>query len=435
MLISNLTISKPQSISGMVGIPNLTAMGAINPQMSSDITEFIYGIQSKQQTSYNFIKKYAKTKIVDGDIDERWALALPGAKAVALIECRISGTPVNSTDQIGVGGNTYQLVFPEQYFFENDVVASEAGPAFQHLFLDSGHSEGTNYVYEAKLQSQTDKSTYVPYQYMVGGKMFSRQYAPTEFSLGTKGAGFNYSTNILMQNQFMGLRYDDVIPGDVIRNKKCIKMDFYMQDEQDGHAVGKPKKYSVWELFAEQERKRTLMRAEAYAIWNARYNKDASGNIVDIGKNGIARPNMSGLEEQMYSGTKETFSVPTLAMFEEGILAVCDKRDFTTDAEIVMRTGYYGALYFRKLVKEEANSFRIIRSEQFTPKAGDGKTFELNTNFSAYELPNGATLKVVVDSSLDDTSIAYNHLMMGNGLPGTAFSYIYNIMNIGTQGG
>lgn len=427
--ISNLQISKPQSLNGIVGLPNLTALGAVNPQMLSQVSEFIYGIRSQQQAGNVFIKNYTKKRIVDSAVDIEWVLSVPSAKTIGLVEARIGGSAVTSASQAGAGRSSFKLVFPERYFFENDVIASEAGPAYQIRVMDDGLSEGTNYVYECSLQSQTNSETYIPYDYLIGGRSFSRLYAPTERSLGTKGSGFNYTGNIKMRNQFMGLRYEDLIPGDIIANKGAIKMNFDVTEEN-----GKKTTFSVWELYAEYERKLQLARHENFALWNARYNKDSAGNIVDIGKNGIARPNASGIEEQIYSGTKERFIVPSLDMFEEAILAVCDKRDFTTSSEIVMRTGYWGAIKFQKLVEAKASSFSPLLGSQFAPEDKNGG-FNFKKVFTAYTLPNGAVLRVFVDSTLDDKSIAFNQLPMGNGLPGNAFSYTYNIINVGTEGG
>lgn len=429
--ISNLQIKKTETLSGSVTMPNLTSLGYVNPQMLSQLSQMIYGIKSQQQASNAFIQKYTTKKIVSSAVDARWALSVPGVKTVQIVECRTSsGSVLSSTDQAGVAGSEFKIVTPEKFFFEGDIIASEAGPAYQIRITDDGYPEGTNHVYTAVLASQINKSSYVPYQYLTGGRTLSRSYAPTEASLGTKGAGFNYSTNILMQNQFMKLRYEDVIPGDVIANSKAIQINFTTTDSN-----GKSQNWTSWEPYAEYERKLQIARFESEALWNARYNKDANGNITDVGKNNVAIPIASGIEEQMYSGTKERFVIPVLEQFEEAILAICDKRDFSVQTEVVMRTGYWGALYFQKMVANKAGAFIPIVDNVFVKedKNGSGKAYD--AVFTAYKLPNNAMLRVFVDSSLDDKAVAYNHLPMGNGLPGNARSYTYNIINVGTEGG
>lgn len=419
---------------GLVTVDSLNALGINNPVTLDKFITMEYksnygsGLSSILSTNG---KKRVVSKAEDGIY--RWKLQGATSKSIPLTECLVNGSAVNADDKVGIGLSQFQLVFPDAYFSDVDLMVGEKGSREGQIrVVGEPRPYGTGYIYNCELIAKT-MDTYMLGSNFQAGKNFSKEYPLVEKTFSRKGAGFNYSGSFQMENTFSKLRFQDTVAGNAFgRDDKMPTWKVAVQD-----ADGTVKEFSVWDTYKEYEQRMQMKAAKERMLMYSRSNRDSNGVVINKGLSGFSLDQGMGLEEQLEKGNVEYYSEFDINEFIETNYELSDNTGgFSEKSEVLVTTGKYGYLHAMNQIAAKAEGFSRLMIDTAVKRGKDGG-FELDYNFTSFRAPNGALITFVVDSTYDDPTNARNSIKMSEqtpGLPGPANSYIYTVMNVGTKG-
>lgn len=348
-------------------------------------------------------------------------------KNIPLIEARdADGTPYEGTDNLGMNGEPFYLVFGEDWFPDGVVIVGELNEVYPIQILGDGRSEGTNTVYRCVMYGVTDG---IPAEQVKAGKRFSIEYAPVSRDLSRGVGGVHYASPVGMRNEFTTIRIKDKVGGNML-NKK-IAFGIPVVDRNGKHTtMSMWMHYEQWRL--EQEwndyKNKVLAFGTSTRNKNGEYlNFDKSGEVIRAGE---------GLFKQMEVSNTIPYNTFSLKLIEDALYELsAAKLDFG-DRTFIIKTGERGALQFSKAVLNTVSgwsAFQINGDQLGIIKRTNSSLHEnaLSAGFQFVEFlaPNGVRVKVDVDPMYDD--VVRNKIM--SPLGGPAFSYRYDIFDIGTM--
>ena len=430
--------TSPKTInSGLVTTDSLNALGIGNPVTLDKFITLEYKSRYGSEGFSDFLSTSGRKKVVSKAEDGiyRWKLQGATAKSIPLTECLIDGNAIDANSKIGIGLSRFQLVFPDAYFSDVDLMVGEKGSRIGQIrVVGEPRPYGTGYIYECELITKSLDFYMSPDNFEVG-KAFSKEYPLVEKTMSTKGAGFNYSGSYQMENTFSKLRWQDTGAGNAFgRDEKMKTWSVIVQDD----ATGSQKTFDVWDTYKEYEQRIQMKAAKQRLLRNSRSNRDASGNILNKGLSGFALDQGMGLDEQLERGNFEWYAEFDINEFISVLFDLSDNtRGFAEKSEVVVMTGKFGYLHAMNQIMLKAEGFNNMRVMDAAKRGKDGG-YELNYNFTSFVAPNGSLITFKVDPTLDDPSQAGYNIKMADqipGLEGPASSYTYTVMNVGMQGG
>ena len=430
--------TSPKTISGgLVTTDSLNALGIGNPVTLDKFITLEYKSRYGSEGLSDFLATTGRKKTVKKGEDGiyRWKLQGATAKSIPLIECLIEGNAIDANSKIGIGLSRFQLVFPDAYFSDVDLMVGEKGSRVGQIrVVGEPRPYSTGYIYECELIAKSMDTWMTPDNF-ASGKHFSKEYPLVEKTLSTKGAGFNYSGSYQMENTFSKLRWQDTVAGNAFdRDTEMKTWSVIVQDD----ATGSKKEFTAWDTYKEFEQRIQMKAAKHRLLRNSRSNRDASGNILNRGASGFSLDQGMGLDEQLEKGNFEWYSEFDINEFISMLFDLSDNtRGFSEKSEVIVTTGKFGYLHAMNQIMAKAEGFNTLRIDDATKRGKDGG-YELDFNFTSYRAPNGALITFKVDPTLDDpTQAGYNIKMSEQtpGLDGPATSYTYTVMNVGMQGG
>lgn len=436
MAKASVRLSNQKNISGLLTKDSLTALGVNNPVMLDNI------IQAQYRSTYGaafstIMDTGGKTRVVNKAQDGlfRWKLQGASAKWIPLIECRVNGSAITSTTKVGYAGSEFELVFPEMYFGDVDLIVGKKGSKGGQIQIkQEPRVEGTNWIYTCGLIAKSLEQ-YMTADLFGAGEKFSKEYPLVEKTLSKKGAGFNYSTSFEMENTYSKLRWQDTVAGNMFNRDSVAQFEIIAYGN-DGKAS---KKITKWDSYVEFEQRMQMMAAKQRLLLYSRSNIDSNGNVINVGKSGFKLEQGSGLEEQMERGNYEYYNDFSLRSFVSFLNDLSDNiKGYGNNREVMVRTGKYGYQYAMQLIKQESLGFTPLQVNDGATKTGKDGGYKLDINFTTFVSEDGAIIKFYVDPALDDPSDARNSIMMSEldpSLRGPANSYTYQVMNVGSTGG
>jgi hypothetical protein len=380
----------------------------------------------------DYLKYINKTRIVPRNQDRivTWQLQGSSMKTVPLQRATtIAGEAFTAasigSSGAGFGKQEFFLYFASREFTDVQILVGPKGSKYKFHVQDDPEEIGTEFRYRVKLWG-ANPNLYVPYELLTLGTMFSVDGSPVESTLSKKGSGFNFTSNFTMQNRYTMARFQDIIPANMVN--RAVQWAIKVGDQT----------FTVWDDYASWERKRQMKVCIDRLINYGTINSDEKGRILDKGKSGFVIEMGSGIEEQMESGNKFSYSKFSIKALESIIMDLSDNmRGFAEKRNVLIRTGKWGAMLAQNLIKQEALAFTPLQSDKFLSSGPDGG-YSLNTTFTSYTTQDGTTLTFQVDPMFDDVSDARTSIPMSDmcpGLPGPATSYTYQILNVGSEGG
>lgn len=383
-----------------------------------------YGIKSFD----SFISKYP-VKTFDSDDEYTWNVIGSSDKNIPLIEARnADGNPIEGTDNVGVNGEIFYLVFGEDYFPKGVIIVGELNEVYPIRVLESGRSEGTNTVY--KVQCTGAISGGIPYDQLTAGKRFSIEYAPVSKGLSRQVGGIHFASPISMRNEFTTLRIHSKVSGDLLNKKIAFGIPIMDNRTHKEHVETMWMHYGEWEL--EQEwadyKNKALVFGRSNRNSNGEYRDfDASGEVIRMG---------SGLFEQMQYGNTMPYNTFSLKLIEDALYQLSATKLGWDERTFVLRTGERGAALFHKAVLDTVSGWTAFTTNtdnlgmiQRTNSPLHQNALSAGFQFVEFRAPNGVTLKVDVDPMYDNTT----RNKIPHYLGGPAFSYRFDIMDIGTM--
>lgn len=418
--ISKLQMTEGAAWTGLTTENHLGYIGVTAPQKASKIATKIFNTNFGTDM-YGYLSQLP-IKTYDSDDDYTWDLIGSPTKNVALVEARIDGVAITGSDTPGINGGEIELVFPNAHFSDVNVIVGHKNEVYPLQILDNPIPEGSNWVYRTRLLTG-DQSDFMPYEELLAGTRFSREFSVVSLSMSKKGGEIAFTSPLTMRNAFSMIRLEHKVPG----NMKNRPMATHIPDDDGNlHKVWTDYADYMFEYFYRMERNNLIMFGRSNATAAGVYNqKDRSGNKLKVG---------SGLREQFEAANKDFYTEFDLDWFKSKIMDLTENKSPGDVTNIVIRTGRRGAMQFHDAVEDKAGAFipnrtndRIYNTtSQFAQKA-----MGYGGQFTEYHIGANIKVSVSIDSMYDDrTRFKVEH---PDG--GTNESYRYDIMDLGTTDG
>lgn len=286
--------------------------------------------------------------------------------------------------------------------------------------------EGTNAVYTVELAGGNTEG--VPAERLLAGELFSIEAAFVEDEMSRKVGDVRFAAPASMRNEFSTIRIQHKVPGNKLNKKLKVGVPI-IKDGKKGVA-------SMWMHYVDWAVERQFSQYKNNALAFGRSNRNANGEYTTIGKSGNMIRTGAGLFEQMEVANTSFYNDFSIKLIEDALYELsAAKLDMGNERTFIIKTGEKGAIQFHKAVLNDVSGWT-----QFTLN-GDALGVVKRTNsplhtnalaagfqFVEYLGPNGIRVKLDVDPYYDDK--VRNKIEHPNG--GPAFSYRYDIMDIGT---
>lgn len=428
MQLGRFQVTDAKAFAGIINPENtLGAIWKAAPQKINDAMIKLLAIH-RGKSLENMLSMF-ETKFVENDNEYYWELIGSSRRNIPLFEARYQGAAVTDSDtNIGEGGTTFELVFPEQWFFKGEVIVGEKNEVYPIRVLDDGIAEGNTWVYTCETAGSSRDG--IPGEELVSGKRFNEEFAPVGKGLSREVGGVRRVTPVSMRGELTTIRIDHKLPGDATGKK--VAMGIPVLDKEGNKKVFPTLAlYEDW--LVEQEfslyKNKYLMYGKTNRTSDGEYhNKDVSGRSIKIG---------SGIREQMEQSNTYFFNDFSIEMLEEILYGLSEGKLGFDQRKFILRTGERGAAAFHKAVLDTTSGWAAHVARPGTNPQTIKKTnsmlhenaFSAGFQFTEYMAPNGVTVKLEVDDFYDDK---VRNTIRIPGKNGVAESYRYDIFYIGT---
>lgn len=412
---SPLQMTEAQSWAGLTTKNTLAKVYQRSPQKASNLITKIHNVNFGMTMDAYMSDN---TLTLDTDDDYTWQLIGTAKKNLPLVEARINGTAIVATDKPGLNNTEFELVFEEDYFFDDQIIVGHKNEAYPIQIVGDPTREGSNFVYRCRLFSG-DSEAFVPYDELVAGKRFSKEWTLVEQTLSKKGSGVNYTSPFTMRNAFSFIRKEDTFPG----NMKARPMATAFKDD-------KGNVFRIWTQYASYQMDMDLAQEKAFALVFATANRGPDGVYKQYGKSGYLQVQGAGLRQQMEVSNTEYYSQFTVDTINNLLLDISEGRLKTDQRKFVLRCGERGMVQFHKALEDYVHLYTPNRDMNRLYAAASkgvnmGKGY--GGQFVEYTGPNGIVVSIEADSMYDDK--VRNKIFHPDG--GVAESYRYDIFDIG----
>jgi len=263
----------------------------------------------------------------------------------------------------------------------------------------------------------------MPYEELVAGTKFSRDFSPVSHSMSLKGGDITFTAPITMRNAMSMIRLQHKTPGNMINRPMATAF-----KGEDGNVYKTWTQYEdfMFEYYYRLERNNLLMFGRSNRAADGSYkDKDKSGNVLKIG---------SGVREQMESSNTAGYNVFDLDYFSSVMLDLSESKSPTDTCKYVVRTGKRGALEFHKSLEKYSQLFVPNRTNERIYKTSSKfaqKALGYGGQFTEYMMAGNIEVSISVDSMYDDRT----RNKIEHPLGGTNESYRYDILDLGTSDG
>lgn len=184
-----------QTFSHWKGLTKANHLGSIFQLQPQKATSLMVQLLAwyRGKTLDTFLSQFP-TKSFDSDDEYTWDIIGSAMRNIPLVEARnADGNSDLGSDNVGVNGEPFYLVFAEDWFADGEVIVGELNEIYPIRVLGNGRNEGTNTVYKVELMGGI--TTGMPVSELAAGKRFSVEYAPVERELSRKvGDRLSYVT-------------------------------------------------------------------------------------------------------------------------------------------------------------------------------------------------------------------------------------------------
>ena len=369
------------------------------------------------------------TKEFEDDSEYYWEVIGSSRRNIPLVEARDENMTVvtKASGMVGAGTAPFYLVFPEDWFADGEYIVGNLNELYQFRILGDPRMEGTNAVYKVELAGGNTAGC--PAERLLAGERFSVEAAFVEKELSRKVGDIRYSSPVSMRNEWSTIRIQHKVPGSML-NKK-IACGIPIIDK-----MGKKTVVTRWMHHVDWEVEQQFSEYKNNALAFGRSNRNKNGEYTNIGKSGSVIKTGAGLFEQMDVANTIYYNTFSLKLIEDALYELSAAKLGMGERYFVIKTGERGAIQFHKAVLQTVSGWT-----QFTLN-GDNLGIVEKTNsplhsnalsagfqFVEFKAPNGVRVKIDIDPYYDDP--VRNKIQHPNG--GPAFSYRYDIMDIGTM--
>lgn len=422
--ISPFQMTEAQAWTGLTTKNHLGAIYQSNPQVASKLMTRIH------QTNFgldldSYLEQFSPLTL-DSDDDFTWELIGSAKKNVPLVEARIGGTAITAASEAGKNFTEFELVFPEQWFSDENVIVGEKNEVYSMQVIADPLPEGTNWVYRCKLITG-DPDLFVPYEELTASKRFSKDWSLVEQTLSKKGGLVNFVSPFKMRNAFTMIRMQHTTPGNMVHRPFATAW-----KDGDGKA------HSTWTQYEDYMFDNQFRQEKNKVLMYSRANKATDGSYKNFGKSGHIKKQGAGIRQQMEASNTSVYSNFSIKYLLDILLDLSEGKLPGDKREFVLRTGERGAVQFHEALEEYSQLFTPLFNEDrmYKSSAGIGSSSNMmglgyGGQFLEYMGPQGIKVNLSVDSLYDDRE--RNKIYSAKG--GVAESYRYDILDVGTSDG
>ena len=154
-------MTEAQAWTGLTTKNHLGAIYQAKPQQASKLMTRIH------QTNFGldldtYLEQFSPVYL-ETDDDFEWDLIGRAKKNVPLVVARIAGADITAADECGKNFTEFELVFPEQWFSDENVIVGEKNEVYPIQIIADPTPEGTNWVYRVNLITG-DSDLFVPFE-------------------------------------------------------------------------------------------------------------------------------------------------------------------------------------------------------------------------------------------------------------------------------
>lgn len=402
----------------------------LQPQKATNMMVQLLALY-RGKTLDTFLSQFP-TKTFDSDDEYTWDVIGSSMRNIPLVEARDeSGTTIDGSyaTNVGVNGETFYLVFAEDWFPDGVVIVGELNEVYPIRIIGDGRAEGVNTVYKAEVYGSV-ASMGIPPEQLIAGKRFSIEYAPVSRDLSRKVGGVHFANPISMRNEFTSIRIHDKVGGAMLNKKIAFGIPVFDEKRGTHTTMTMWMHYEQWQLEQEWNEYKNKVLAFGTSTRNANgeyFNFDKSGEVIRAGE---------GLFKQMEVSNTLPYNTFSLKLIEDALYELsAAKLDFR-NRTFIIKTGERGAIQFHKAVLDTVSGWTAfqVNADQLgmiskTSSPLHDNALSAGFQFVEFKAPNGVTVKLDVDSMYDDP--VRNKLQ--HHLGGPAFSYRYDIFDIGSM--
>lgn len=368
------------------------------------------------------------TREFENDDEYTWDVIGSSRRNIALLEARDEDGVVveDNGKMIGAGTAPFYLVFPEDWFADGEFIVGNLNEIYQFRILGDARMEGTNAVYKVELAGGNIEG--VPAERLLAGEKFSIEAAFVESELSRKVGDVRFSSSVAMRNEFSTIRIQHKVPGNKINRKLAVGIPVIDN--------GKTTTMNMWMHYVDYEVEQQFSDYKNNALAFGRSNRNANGEYMNIGKSGVTIKTGAGMYEQMEVANTMYYNQFSLKLIEDALYELSAAKLGMGDRYFLIKTGERGAIQFHKAVLKEISGWTqftlngdALGIVQKTQSNLHSNALSAGFQFVEYKAPNGVRVKIDVDPYYDDP--VRNKIQ--HPLGGPAFSYRYDIMDIGTM--
>lgn len=367
-------------------------------------------------------------KEFDTDDEYIWDVVASSRRNIPLVEARDQDGKVITTENAGVGGAPFYVVFGEDWFADGNVIVGEKNEIYPLRILGDPRMEGSNAVYKVELMGGV--LTGMPAEELQMGKRFSDDYSPVEKELSRKVGDLQFTSPVAMRNEWSRIRIQHKVPGSMLGKKLAVGIPTI------DPRTGKKQVTDMWMHNVMWVFEQKFAENKNNLIMYSRSNRNRNGEYLNIGKSGNVITMGAGLREQMEVGNTIWYNKFSISLIEDVLYELSAAKLEMGDRTFILRTGERGAIQFHKAVKDMVSGWMAMPTVN-NPATIKRVQSALNQNavsaemyqFVEWRAPNGVVVKVEIDPLYDDP--VRNKIMHPDG--GVAESYRYDILYVGTM--
>ena len=368
------------------------------------------------------------TREFENDEEYTWDVIGSSRRNIPLLEARDEDGVVveDNGKMIGAGTAPFYLVFPKDWFADGEFIVGNLNEVYQFRILGDARMEGSNAVYKVELAGGNTEG--VPAERLLAGEKFSIEAAFVESELSRKVGDVRFSSSVAMRNEFSTIRIQHKVPGNKINRKLAVGIPVVDN--------GKVTTMNMWMHYVDYEVEQQFSDYKNNALAFGRSNRNANGEYMNVGKSGVVIKTGAGLYEQMEVANTMFYNQFALKLIEDALYELSAAKLGMGDRYFLIKTGERGAIQFHKAVLKEVSGWTqftlngdALGIVQKTQSNLHSNALSAGFQFVEYKAPNGVRVKIDVDPYYDDP--VRNKIQ--HPLGGPAFSYRYDIMDIGTM--
>jgi len=296
-----------------------------------------------------------------------------------------------STANLGLGGATFELEFPDKHFVFPYVLVSQSGVQVRIMKEPQQVAGGSSWKYTLQLVNPAATAT-MPAADVAAGALFAQMYAPVGVDF-SRGNASNWETPGLVRNKLTTVRKSYHMSG----NAKDFVAEFSLPTK--GGSTTK-----LWMDYEEYLHMLDFKEECEMYYWYGQKTYDSNGITSMKDENGQPVIVGPGLLEQIIN--KDTYSVMTESKLKNIIGDLFYQMTDASKKQITLYTGIGGAREFDEALKSHfaGNTFKIVDNGKFV--TGSGRNLGMTGYFTSYEHIDGHSVNVVKLPLFDHGAVA-----------------------------